>query len=63
MNLPEDFDDDRAFYEAVQRTAYFLWEQDGRPDGRAEEYWQRALERHRSERTYDAWLDDNHPRE
>jgi hypothetical protein len=44
--------------QAVRLTAYFLWEQDGRPEGRAEEYWRRALERHRNERTYDSWLDE-----
>jgi hypothetical protein len=52
--LPED----DVFEEAVRRTAYFLWEQDGRPDGRHEEYYLRALEQHRRERTYDAWLED-----
>ena len=41
--LPED----DAFYEAVRRTAYFLWEQDGRPDGRHEEYYLQAHEQHR----------------
>jgi hypothetical protein len=46
------------FEESVRLTAYFLWEQDGRPDGRAEEYWRRALERHRNEHTYDRWLDE-----
>ena len=29
---------------AVRETAYFLWEQDGRPEGKEEEYWLRALE-------------------
>lgn len=50
--------EDDAFREAVRRTAYFLWEQDGRPHGRHEEYYLRALEKHRRERTYDAWLED-----
>ena len=36
--------DDR-FEQAVRETAYFLWEQDGRPEGREKEYWFRALER------------------
>ena len=27
---------------AIREQAYFLWEQDGRPDGRDMEYWQRA---------------------
>lgn len=50
--------EDDAFHEAVRKTAYFLWEQDGRPDGRHEEYYLRALEQHRRERQYDAWLKD-----
>lgn len=44
--------------EAVRRTAYFMWEQDGRPHGGAERYWFRALEKHRNEKTYDSWLDE-----
>jgi len=33
-----DFDQD------VRNTAYYLWEHDGRPEGRENEYWFRALE-------------------
>lgn len=47
---PPPADDDAAFERAVRETAYLLWEEDGRPEGRADEYWQRALEIHRSER-------------
>jgi hypothetical protein len=50
--------EDDAFHDAVRRTAYFLWEQDGRPNGRHEEYYLKALEKHRRERTYDQWLAD-----
>ena len=53
--------EDDEFREAVRRTAYFLWEQDGRPHGRHNEYYLRALEMHRRERTYDAWLEDGGP--
>lgn len=53
--------EDDAFREAVRKTAYFLWEQDGRPHGRHDEYYLRALEKHRRERTYDAWLEDGGP--
>jgi len=28
---------------AIREQAYYLWEQDGRPDGHAMEYWQRAM--------------------
>ncbi len=47
--------DDR---EAVRDTAYFLWEQEGRPEGRAEEFWQRALEQFRRGRDYGAWFEE-----
>ncbi len=30
--------------EKIRVRAYHLWEQDGRPEGRAEEYWERARE-------------------
>ena len=36
---------DPAFEQTVRDTAYFLWEQDGRPFGREQEYWFAALER------------------
>jgi hypothetical protein len=26
----------------IREHAYVLWEEDGRPEGRAEEYWERA---------------------
>ena len=28
---------------AIREQAYYLWEQDGKPAGRDDEYWQRAL--------------------
>ncbi|MGB3493443.1 MAG: pentapeptide repeat-containing protein [Elainellaceae cyanobacterium] len=30
---------------AIQQDAYFLWESDGRPEGKQDYYWQRATER------------------
>ena len=47
--------------EAVRRTAYFLWEQDGRAEGRDEYHWQKAQEMHRRQRNYDRMLGDNLP--
>lgn len=44
---------DPQFEQAVRETAYFLWEQDGRPQGREQEYWYRALERTLRERNAD----------
>lgn len=44
-----DKDNDRwvdpQFKQSVRDTAYFLWENDGRPEGREQEYWFSALER------------------
>ena len=28
---------------AIREQAYYLWEKDGRPDGRDNEYWHRAM--------------------
>jgi hypothetical protein len=47
--------------EEVRLTAYFLWEQDGRPEGRAQEYWYRARAQHRRMRASDEELEQNAP--
>ena len=47
--------------EAVRNTAYFLWEQDGRPEGRSFEYWVRAKEMHLRQMAYDRWLAEGTP--
>ncbi|MDR3470146.1 MAG: DUF2934 domain-containing protein [Devosia sp.] len=49
--------------EAVRRTAFFLWEQDGRPAGRELHYWEQALERHIRQLAYDRWLAEGTPRD
>ncbi len=45
----------------VRQTAYFLWEQDGRPEGRAFEYWLRAKDMLLREMAYDKWLAEGTP--
>jgi len=45
----------------VRERAYLLWEQDGRPEGRSEEYWSRALEQHLSDRSYVRWQQEGSP--
>lgn len=45
MNVDVDPWGDPIFEQSVRETAYFLWEQDGRPPGREQEYWFSALER------------------
>jgi Protein of unknown function (DUF2934) len=34
---------ERSDEQAVRETAYFIWEQEGRPHGRAEDHWVRAV--------------------
>jgi hypothetical protein len=50
-----------ALHERIRRTAYFLWEHDGRPHGRSLEYWLRAEEKHLRELAYDQWLAEGTP--
>jgi hypothetical protein len=44
---------DPDFEQAVRDTAYFLWEEDHRPEGREQEYWFRALEKCLRQRNLD----------
>jgi len=59
--IPPDPWGDKDFEQAVRETAYFLWESDGRPQGREKEYWFRALERSLRQRGSDRELRDNAP--
>jgi hypothetical protein len=52
-------DDDLA--EAIRRTAYFLWEQEGSQEGRAQDYWLRAKEIHLRALGFDRWLAEGAP--
>ncbi|WP_236899405.1 DUF2934 domain-containing protein [Devosia sp. SL43] len=47
--------------ESIRRTAYFLWEQDGQPDGRSFDYWLRAKDMLLRQMAYDKWLADGTP--
>lgn len=47
--------------ERLRQTAYFLWEQDGRPEGRAFDYWLKAKEKLLRELAYDRWLAEGEP--
>lgn len=42
MSNPLKFDAERE--ERIRRRAYHLWESEGKPEGRAVEYWERAAE-------------------
>lgn len=54
-------DDQAISDEAVRRTAFFLWEQDGRPAGMELHYWEKALEQHIRQLAYDRWLAEGSP--
>ena len=43
----------------VRLTAYFLWEQDGRPEGRDEYYWWSAVEKIARQKSSDVLLQSN----
>lgn len=47
--------------QAVRDTAYFLWEQDGRPEGESMEYWLRAKEIHLRQIAFDRWMSEGSP--
>ena len=47
--------------QAVRERAYALWDQEGRPEGRADEHWQRALDQHLRERAYALWQQEGSP--
>ena len=45
----------------IRQTAYFLWEQDGRPEGHSFDYWLRAKDMLLREMAYDQWLAEGAP--
>jgi len=34
---------DRSHHHAIREAAYSIWEREGRPDGRAQDHWLRAI--------------------
>lgn len=56
MGTTEVIDDGGSDAEVIRLTAYFLWEQEGRPEGRNHEFWRRACEMHARQRAYDGLL-------
>lgn len=47
--------------QSVRERAYALWEQAGRPEGRAEEFWHLAQHQHWRERAYALWEREGAP--
>ena len=50
-----------ALDQVVRERAYFLWQRDGCPHGRAEEYWHHAHDQHLRERAYVLWQQEDCP--
>jgi hypothetical protein len=44
-NARLDPDAEQDLEQAIRERAFLLWEMEGRPEGREEEYWHRARER------------------
>ncbi len=47
--------------QTVRESAYFLWQQEGCPQGRAEDHWYRAHDQHLRERAYGLWQQEGCP--
>jgi hypothetical protein len=45
----------------VRKHAYVLWEQTGRPDGYADDFWHQAQHQHFCERAYALWEREGRP--
>ena len=58
-------DPQQEFEQRVRERAYFLWQQDGCPDGLADRYWQQARwieeEREKYENRIDTEEEDSFP--
>jgi len=59
--LPGDSQTKAGLEQDVREKAYLLWEQEGRFEGRSEEYWCRALDQHLRERAYVLWQQQGSP--
>jgi hypothetical protein len=51
----------RGLEQLVRERAYFLWENDGCPHGRADDYWQKAHDEHLQGRAYVLWQQEGSP--
>jgi hypothetical protein len=47
--------------QVVRERAYLLWEQAGRPDGRADDFWHLAQHQRFCERAYALWEREGRP--
>jgi hypothetical protein len=59
--LPNTSETKTGLEQSVRERAYLLWEEAGRPEGRAEEFWHCALDQHLRTRAYVLWEQDGRP--
>jgi Protein of unknown function (DUF2934) len=52
---------ERDLDQVVRERAYLLWQQEGCPEGRADEHWHRAHDQHLRERAYCLWQQEGCP--
>ncbi len=60
-NLNSDAETKARLEQLVRERAYLLWEQNGCPEGKADEFWHRALDQHFRERAYVLWQQEGRP--
>jgi Protein of unknown function (DUF2934) len=51
----------QALDQIVREHAYFLWQREGCPEGRSDEFWNRAHDQHLRERAYFLWQQAGRP--
>ncbi|ARP82938.1 hypothetical protein CAL26_01285 [Bordetella genomosp. 9] len=59
--IAPDSETKQRLEQSVRERAYLLWEQAERPEGRADEFWYRALDEHLRERAYTLWVQAGRP--
>ena len=59
--VSSDSETKQGLEQAIRERAFLLWEEAGRPEGRADEFWQRALDQHLRERAYVLWQQEGSP--
>ena len=60
-NVKQNSETKVGLEQSIREDAYALWEQDGRPEGRTELYWHRALDQHLNARAYALWQREGCP--
>jgi hypothetical protein len=54
-NVDSNSETKAGLEQEIRERAYYLWEQDGCPEGGSENYWARAHDQHLRDRAYVQW--------